>query len=708
MGDHSRVPFDYDVFLSHSSKDKPVVRAVAERLRNSGLTVWFDEWEIQLGDPIYSKVREGLERSRILILFMSRNGFGSDWATLEHQTILFTDPLNRKRRFIPLRLDDGDIPVVLRQFKHLDWRAPTDDAYQSLLRACLPVVRPTESTTPDSSSGPSKSKPKRPSGRKRPPIRSPRRTLLSHEDRVETVAVTADGRRAVSGSVDNTLRVWDLDTGACTAVLEGHQGEVMGVTVTTDGRRAVSGSADRTVRVWDLDTGACTAVFARHGGAVAGVAVTTDGRRAVSGSADRTLRVWDLDTGACTAVLEGHQGEVTGVAVTVDGRRAVSGSFDNTLRVWDLDTGACTAVLEGHQGEVTGVTVTVDGRRAVSASCDGTVRVWDLDTGACTAVLEGHEGEVGGVAVTADGRRAVSGSVDNTVRVWDLDTGACTAVLEGHQGEVWGVAVTADGRRAVSGSVDNTVRVWDLPKPPRDGEKPRAQALYSNAKVLLTGESGAGKTGLAERLVYDRFTPTASTDGVWATQLKLEEAGSIPQEEEREIWLWDFAGQADYRLIHQLFMDQTDLALLVFDPQKDDPFEGLAQWDNELTRAAGTRPFVKRLVAGRCDRGGLRVSRGQIEEFQKHRGFAGYHETSAKDGNGCDDLRTVIMASIPWDRLPKTSSPTIFKRIKGEILKLKDGGCVLLRMAELKQVLEMRLIGESFTPEIVQTVVQLL
>ena len=371
MGDHSRVPFDYDVFLSHSSKDKPVVRAVAERLRNSGLTVWFDEWEIQLGDPIYSKVREGLERSRILILFMSRNGFGSDWATLEHQTILFTDPLNRKRRFIPLRLDDGDIPVVLRQFKHLDWRAPTDDAYQSLLRACLPVVRPTESTTPDSSSGPSKSKPKRPSGRKRPPIRSPRRTLLSHEDRVETVAVTADGRRAVSGSVDNTLRVWDLDTGACTAVLEGHQGEVMGVTVTTDGRRAVSGSADRTVRVWDLDTGACTAVFARHGGAVAGVAVTTDGRRAVSGSADRTLRVWDLDTGACTAVLEGHQGEVTGVAVTVDGRRAVSGSFDNTLRVWDLDTGACTAVLEGHQGEVTGVAVTVDGRRAVSASLTG-------------------------------------------------------------------------------------------------------------------------------------------------------------------------------------------------------------------------------------------------------------------------------------------------------------------------------------------------
>ena len=226
--------------------------------------------------------------------------------------------------------------------------------------------------------------------------------------------------------------------------------------------------------------------------------------------------------------------------------------------------------------------------------------------------------------------------------------------------------------------------------------------------MLLTGDSGAGKTGLAQRLVHRAFEASYSTDAVWATQLKLEEDGPIPEGMEREIWLWDFAGQADYRLIHQLYMDGTDLALLVFDPQKDNPFEGLAQWDHDLTRAAAGRPFVKRLVAGRCDRGGLRVSHGQVEEFRGRRGFAGYHETSARTGDGCDDLRQAIAASIPWDRLPKTSSPTIFKRIKEEILKLKDAGRVLLRMAELKQVLELRMIGEPFTPEILRTVVGLL
>src|SRR4051812_44865165 len=104
--------FDFDVFLSHSSMDKSVVRDLAGRLKASKLKVWFDEWEIGPGDSIFAKIRDGLERSRILLLFMSRNGFGSGWATLEHQTILFADPLNRERRFIPLRLDDARIPAV--------------------------------------------------------------------------------------------------------------------------------------------------------------------------------------------------------------------------------------------------------------------------------------------------------------------------------------------------------------------------------------------------------------------------------------------------------------------------------------------------------------------------------------------------------------------------------------------------------------------
>src|SRR5712691_5787142 len=101
--------YEYDVFLSHSAKDKPVVRDVAERLRKDGVKVWFDEWVLKPGDSIPSKIEEGLERSRVLVLCMSANAFGSDWAQLESGTFRFRDPLNKERRFIPLRLDDAPI-----------------------------------------------------------------------------------------------------------------------------------------------------------------------------------------------------------------------------------------------------------------------------------------------------------------------------------------------------------------------------------------------------------------------------------------------------------------------------------------------------------------------------------------------------------------------------------------------------------------------
>ena len=129
--------FEFDVFLSHSSKDKATVRNIAERLRSDGLKVWFDEWVIKPGDSIPSKIEEGLEHSRVLVLCMSSNAFGSDWAQLEYQTFRFRDPLNKSRRFIPLRLDEAPIKGSLSQFLYINWR-PVDreEEYAKLLEAC--------------------------------------------------------------------------------------------------------------------------------------------------------------------------------------------------------------------------------------------------------------------------------------------------------------------------------------------------------------------------------------------------------------------------------------------------------------------------------------------------------------------------------------------------------------------------------------------
>jgi small GTP-binding protein len=604
--------FTYDVFLSHSSKDKAVVRAVAGRLRADGLRVWFDDWELRPGDSIPAKIEEGLEHSRVLVLCMSAQAFGSDWAQLESHTYRFKDPLNKERRFIPLRLDEAPIKGSLAQFLYINWLPKVrKKEYTKLLAACRPPTKPPAAEA-----------------------QAAREHVvekviqLDYKAAIRAYAFGLDGNRTLTSANDETVRLWDLETGRCLRVLTGHTGDVISVAWSADQRRALSGADDKTVRLWDLETGRCLRLLTGHTGMVQRVAWSADQRRALSSANDETIRLWDLEMGRCLRVLEGHTGWVESVVWNVDGRRALSCSWDKTMRLWDLETGRCLRVLEGHTDAVRSVAWSADQCHALSGSSDQTVRLWDLETGRCLRVLTGHTDSVRSVVWSADQHLALSSANDKTVRLWDLETGRCLRVFTGHTGVANNVAWSANQRRAFSGDNAGDIRVWDLSEFVPEARAPEASALalppttdqvqYTNAKVLLVGESGAGKTGLSTRLALNDWQPSDSTVGAWATQWKLPVSSGDGVE--REIWLWDFGGQADQRLIHQLYMDETALAVLVFDGQKEDLFETLGQWDRDLTRAS-RRAFAKLLVAGRVDAGGLRVSRGQVEAFTKERGY---------------------------------------------------------------------------------------
>jgi WD40 repeat protein len=288
------------------------------------------------------------------------------------------------------------------------------------------------------------------------------RWLTGNQAAVNSVAVSPDGRRIILGCQDNTVTVWDLESGSQIHRLTGHDDWVWSVAVSPDGRRIISGSQDDIVAVWDLESGELIHWIAGHQSAVNSVAVSPDGQFIVSGFHDGTVMVWKLETGDLNHRIAGHQRAVNSVAASPDGRFIVSGSHDGTVMVWDLETGTPIHWLSGHEGRVNSVAVSPDGRCIVSASSDRTVMVWDLDSGMPIDRLSGHQAAVNSVAVNPDGRRIISASDDNTVAVWDIESGSLIHQLTGQQAPVWSVAVSPDGRRIVSGSKDNTVSVWDL------------------------------------------------------------------------------------------------------------------------------------------------------------------------------------------------------------------------------------------------------
>ena len=289
------------------------------------------------------------------------------------------------------------------------------------------------------------------------------RQFSGHTSDINGCALSGDGRLALSASDDETLRLWDTETGEGRAVLEGHIREVQGCALSADGRLALSASHDKTLRLWDTETGEARAVLEGHTSSVRGCALSADGRLALSASHDETLRLWNTETGEARAVLEGHTNWVTDCALSADGRLALSASWDRTLRLWDTETGEARAVLEGHTDWVWGCALSADGRLALSASDDQTVPLWDTETGEVCAVLEGHTRGVQGCALSADGRLALSDSDDQTLRLWDTETGECLVemALDG----VSSATLGADGLVVLAGDTNGGVSFCRVIRP---------------------------------------------------------------------------------------------------------------------------------------------------------------------------------------------------------------------------------------------------
>jgi Tol biopolymer transport system component len=243
--------------------------------------------------------------------------------------------------------------------------------------------------------------------------------------------------------------------------LKGHSDEVMCVVFSADGQRIVTGSGDQTAKVWDAATGEELRTLQGHTGCLWGVAIASDGRRMATASGDRTAKVWDAATGQPLLTLKGHLAYVSSVAFSPDGRRVVTSSWDATAKVWDTATGRPLLTLAGHKGPVHTAVFSPDGRQIVTCSADGTAVVWEAESGRRQLVLEGHDLEIGSVAFSPDGRRLVTGSADATAKVWDAASGQELLTLKRHGNTVTSVAFSPDGRRIATSSYDSTAKVWE-------------------------------------------------------------------------------------------------------------------------------------------------------------------------------------------------------------------------------------------------------
>lgn len=440
------------------------------------------------------------------------------------------------------------------------------------------------------------------------------------------------------------------------------------------------------------------------------IAWSPDGKVLASVS-DPDIQIWDAKTSQLLRILSYPNMSsrdlsiYASIAWSPDGQILASSDF-STILLWDPHTGRQIGSFEGSS-TILSLSFSADSRLLVARNNvdHDNIKLWRTDTWEMVAALNESSSrdrnEFGTFfSVYANAVRvafhptetnvlATLGAADTIIRVWDLDLATLLEDVVGASP----AALTSPSARPQTPVERITGKLPKIPSAPTKSEQPVASsemARYRNAKVVLVGDSGVGKSGLGLVLSGQPFAPTVSTHGrlVW-TFANTKAMLARGQLETRETLLWDLAGQAGYRLIHQLHLNEVTVALVIFDAHSEThPFAGVYYWNRALRLAQSVEgtaalPLKKFLVAARIDRSGIRVSRTRLSELMNEQGFDDYFETSAIEGRGIPELQIAIQKAIDWESLPWVISTELFQRIKDFLVAEKEAGRLISTVDDL-------------------------
>ena len=439
------------------------------------------------------------------------------------------------------------------------------------------------------------------------------------------------------------------------------------------------------------------------------------------------LLYWKTGAPSPSWMIRAHPEAITEIAFSPDGKTVLSRAdlyhAEQEVRAWDEQGAAVKVPPEVHWKLDVPETLLravpervfdiapMPGTALIAVASPGGLLIRDIQANRWVVQLEGHRDWVRGVSFSFDGRLLASIADDGRVLMFRTDVWEQVAEFHVSRSALapWFLAFSPTRNvLATAASRFSSVRLWDIDVDALLKSRAASATVHEvSAKVVLVGEGRTGKSSLALRLVQDRYEEMDSTHGMRFWSLPEDRLGPVagPSHQRRELILWDMGGQSEYQLVHQLFLGDSAAALMVMEPGRGeaavDEIEG---WNQRLLKQPGARELRKLLVGTKLDTAASAENLPALEALVKRCGFQGYVATSAKTGQGLEELKAALARTIDWDSLEKVSSPELYQRMRQQLQRLREERRVVLTFSALERELR-RELGSEFDPQVLRSVV---